>query len=348
MDIFALHSLLVTGQPQRGKRIFSLDFGPTVVQDEGSEFPSQEEGSTRGDAPWPPTLAPFCKRPTSARPCRPLPTFPAAAATAQVAAAVLAAARRHRCNWPCPDPTAPIHPGMVACPQPPRETLPSISSPPPLPPHASVSWSPCWPPSSFHTGHCRPRLAGHAGTDPQCPGQLEPPAATPAQARLLLTWSSAGPNPGPLAPGFDLPYRRQASGNQVTAGLEGGPVYNYGAADASNYLAPPPEAANALHAESDGSRTETQPDGTQFRYSTPGQLRYVRNPSGGRWTVIHDSSGRVQAVADPLGGRVTLAYGGVRNLLTSLSDAAGRRTTLTTLTGPGGSARGSRLPTATA
>ena len=47
----------------------------------------------------------------------------------------------------------------------------------------------------------------------------------------------------------------------------------------------------------------------------------------------HDSSGRVQAVADPLGGRVTLAYGGVRNLLTSLSDAAGRRTTLTTLMG---------------
>jgi YD repeat-containing protein len=165
--------------------------------------------------------------------------------------------------------------------------------------------------------------------------QQQPPSAAPAQARPLLTYSTSGQSNSPIAPYFDLAYRRQ-NGGQVTAGLEGGPTYSYSAPDGSNYYGPPPEAANALHAESDGGSTETQPDGSQFRYTNSGQLHYVRNPGGGRWTLSHDVSGRVSAVADPLGGRVTLAYGGSLNVLRSITDAAGRRTTLTTLAGPSG------------
>src|SRR5262245_47700663 len=160
--------------------------------------------------------------------------------------------------------------------------------------------------------------------------QAEPPGLGPLGPRPLLSYNSArSGETGAFGGGVGLPqHRAVASGPRVSTPLRPALTEAYVNKDAQGYYQVPADAANALREEADGSWTETQPDGAQFRYSSAGQLRAVAVPGGGRWTVTHDGTGRVRSLADPFGRRVTVTHD-VLGPARRLTDPAGRHTTLT-------------------
>src|SRR5262249_61326724 len=99
---------------------------------------------------------------------------------------------------------------------------------------------------------------------------------------------------------------------------------SYSAKDANGYYLPGTEAINALKQETNGTWTETQSDGVQFRYDASGALLWVSTPGGGRTSVTY-SSLRPQALIGPFGRRVTVTYD-AGGKLKRITDAGGRLT----------------------
>jgi YD repeat-containing protein len=97
---------------------------------------------------------------------------------------------------------------------------------------------------------------------------------------------------------------------------------------ASAYYQPSTRTSDSVMKNSDGSWTQTQPDGFQTDYDTTGKAVRVSNAAGSRWTTAYDSGGRVSSVTDPLLRRTSYAYtsgGNIRRIL----DPGGRITSFT-------------------
>src|SRR5439155_22764428 len=140
--------------------------------------------------------------------------------------------------------------------------------------------------------------------------QLHPPCGGPADPRLLFTYNSelAGTT-AEFGNGWNNNFKRSATEVSSTAanGKTGtGITYSYTSKDATTgYYTPPGEAKNSLKQEANGTFTETQPDGTGYRYDTTGKLQYVSNPAGGRWSLSYSGSS-IRNITDPFGRRTSL------------------------------------------
>ncbi len=193
--------------------------------------------------------------------------------------------------------------------------------------------------STGSPGDCGPRAGGGWRV---LPGshlllfQMQPPAAGPIDPLPLFTYIGGQVS---ILPQYDSAFgfgwksaysRSVGVVDESTADVGTGTwtVYRYtGLGGATGYYTPPGDAANSLKKETVGW-TETQPDGTTFRYDANGALQYLRNAAGARWTTTYDSDGRLSSIRDPFGRRTTLAFD-ANNKIKRLQDAGGRITTFT-------------------
>jgi RHS repeat-associated protein len=97
---------------------------------------------------------------------------------------------------------------------------------------------------------------------------------------------------------------------------------------AGTTLVPQGGLVNSLLQSSDGTYTETQPDGLKLKYNSSGTLSRLTSPAGDIWTMSYDSGGRLTNIADPFNRNTVLAYTSGGNIR-RITDAAGRITTLT-------------------
>jgi YD repeat-containing protein len=104
-----------------------------------------------------------------------------------------------------------------------------------------------------------------------------------------------------------------------------GDVYRYTNKTSGGTYIPPAGVPHSLVKNSDGTWTETQPNGFQFRYDTTGKLATMRAVSGARWTLSYNST-RIAKIVDPTNSRTSYVYDGSNNIR-RITDTAGRSTT---------------------
>src|SRR5439155_2504626 len=140
--------------------------------------------------------------------------------------------------------------------------------------------------------------------------QFRPPAAGPADPRPLFTYNSDGSSGGEFGNGWNNSFKRsvtEVDATSATVNAGTGQSFAYTSKDAgTGYYTPPGTAKNALQKDS-GGWTETQPDGTAFRYDTTGKLQYVKNPAGARWSLTY-SAGLIRRITNPFNRLTSFAY----------------------------------------
>jgi YD repeat-containing protein len=163
--------------------------------------------------------------------------------------------------------------------------------------------------------------------------QWLPADAGPGNPRPILTYNSTAQNSNSeFGANWTGQFSRSVSsaGNTATVNTGSGASYAYTNPDlGTGYYDVPQAAQNALKQEASGW-TETQPDGLAFRYDANGQLQYLKNSAGSRWTLTHDVGGKVTRLTSPGGARTTLVYDtGLPSRIRRLQDAGGRITSFT-------------------
>ena len=145
-----------------------------------------------------------------------------------------------------------------------------------------------------------PTLAGASGRvdcvsrfpdGPDLLVQLRPPAAAPLDPRPVFTYNSAlASQSSELGFGWSHSFRRK-----VDAGFFGGPSVIGGTGRSLAYATPDPVTGdlrprrrmqNTLQKDAGGAWTETQADGTAFRYNSSGQFGVPQEPQ--RRSLEHD------------------------------------------------------------
>jgi hypothetical protein len=140
--------------------------------------------------------------------------------------------------------------------------------------------------------------------------QLCPPAAGPLDAQNLLCYRSTIRLPAEAGWSWTHAYKRSVttvSGSAANLNTGTWHVLAYTNLNSTTkYYTPPAGAVSALKQETSGW-TETQADGTAFRYNSGGTLVYVKNPAGGRWTLMAGTNTHFPsapaAVVSPSGSR---------------------------------------------
>jgi hypothetical protein len=160
--------------------------------------------------------------------------------------------------------------------------------------------------------------------------RMGPPSSGPADPRPLFTYHSTIATGAEFGTGWNCTYKRNVTsggGSSATVNTDTGAGFGYTGLDATNYYTPPAGVQNSLKKEASGW-TETQPDGTAFRYNSSGQMMYVKNPAGARWTTTFQGT-LLQRITDPFGNRMSFIYNSLTNKIRRVVDAWGRITSFT-------------------
>ena len=202
-----------------------------------------------------------------------------------------------------------------------------LSVQPPLPPGCA-------------TGGCIPPVGGScvvqgATVDPRSLFLIlnwAPPSGSPADVPLVFTYKSDVSNATEFGSNWSAPHQRFAD---VVVTVNPSPVnvntpsffYSYTNSGTSYSVVGPSQ--NSLVGNTTTGWTETQPDGTSFKYLNTGVLSAIANRANVRWTMIWDAGfNHVQAIQGPLGRRTTFIYN-ASNFVKRIVDPGGRITTLT-------------------
>jgi len=171
--------------------------------------------------------------------------------------------------------------------------------------------------------------------------QASPPGGDAFTMPPLLAYNSTNSaTASEVGNGWTHTFKRQVQiigGTTPVVVTGNGQSYTYQAANPSSggYVAPTSDTPNSLMAQAGWHGfTETQPDGTFYQYGSAagtgiGQLLYLHNPAGARWTLAYDGSNRVSSVVDHFGRLVTLSYNATSGKISSVQDWAGRISSLT-------------------
>jgi YD repeat-containing protein len=169
--------------------------------------------------------------------------------------------------------------------------------------------------------------------------QAGPPGGGNAASNPVLTYNSQVSGSAGLPNGWNTTFTRfvvLAGSFQLTVHTGDGKAYQYNANMQTNGYYPVLSgnpSPNSLYSPThlSGPFTETRPDGWQFYYTgvSPWNLESIRNPSGSRWTVSYDGSGRVKRVTDPFSRLTTFAYDATSTKIKRIQDAGGRITSIT-------------------
>ena len=151
--------------------------------------------------------------------------------------------------------------------------------------------------------------------------QWGPPSGSPADLPLVYTYQSAA-NPSieyqttEMGTNWFGPYHRwllNSTGiNPPPATIYSpGQIISYTGLGGSAYSTMRP-GQNTLVGNSTSGWTETQPDGTAYKYGTNGVLTAMANKAGVRWTFTWDSGfNRVLVIQGPLSRRTSFSYNGL-------------------------------------
>ena len=159
-----------------------------------------------------------------------------------------------------------------------------------------------------------------------------PPSGSPADLPLVFTYKSDSSNSTEFGSNWSSPYHRFAEPNTritPTPVSVNTPSYSYSYANSGTSYSPSAPGQNTLVGNATTGWTETQPDGTSFKYDSTGVLRSIGNRAGVRWTLTWDAAfDLVQAIQGPLGRRTSFVYN-ASNFVRRIVDPGGRITTLT-------------------
>ena len=159
-----------------------------------------------------------------------------------------------------------------------------------------------------------------------------PPSGSPADLPLVFTYKSDSANStelGTAGPGLTTALRSRTPGSIPHPLTVNTPNFLYSYFNSGTSYSATAPGQNTLVGNSTTGWTETQPDGTSFKYDNTGMLRSIGNRAGVRWTLTWDGAfDFVQAIQGPLGRRTTFVYN-ASNFLRRIVDPGGRITTLT-------------------
>jgi RHS repeat-associated protein len=152
-----------------------------------------------------------------------------------------------------------------------------------------------------------------------------PPESGPADFPLLLRFKSDTNTETEYGLGWSVPFHRFVE-TQPDNTVRVNTViqrYEYERTLGTAYSAVPP-SANLLVGSSTIGWTETQQNGTAFKYDASGVLRTIQNQAGVRWTLVWDSGfNTVQSITGPFGRRTSFAYDGA-SMIRRIQDPGGR------------------------
>ena len=177
--------------------------------------------------------------------------------------------------------------------------------------------------------------------------QMAPPAGGTMDPVPLFTYNSGNTAASALGAGWTGTFQRRALILPFSAGVSimsgTGMVYIHGQpATVPGWCYPPTTTQNMVYLDSAGC-SEYQPDYMLYRYNSSGQLQYLQGRSGIRWTVTHDSGGKVRRVTDPFLRLTSFSYDGSNNVR-RVQDPAGRITSF--VVNSSANLRGCRCPMA--
>ena len=185
-------------------------------------------------------------------------------------------------------------------------------------------------------------------SQPTVPGAADGPSSLNPASGNLLTRLGA-PRSGPFGPTPILTYNSHSSdaaefgfgwtatpkqtlqavdASTVRLTDSSGALLVYTGKDSSGRYRAPGSTRDALVQHSDGSWTQTQPDGFQTRFSSAGQPQWLADSSGGRWTLSYDASSRLRRITDPFSRLTTYAYDAF-GYIQRVQDPGGRLTSFT-------------------
>jgi YD repeat-containing protein len=147
----------------------------------------------------------------------------------------------------------------------------------------------------------------------------------------FLTYNSDTPASSEFGYGwFAAPKQVLTSLSSTSADVTdgGGTVLHFTSKDSNGRYLAPSSTADALVLNSDGTWTQTQPDGFQMRYDSTGRLTRLSSASGSRWTLSYGTGGRISRILDPFNRPTTYAYDGNNNLR-RVQDASARISSFT-------------------
>ncbi|HVC95318.1 MAG TPA: hypothetical protein VND64_16600 [Pirellulales bacterium] len=159
--------------------------------------------------------------------------------------------------------------------------------------------------------------------------QIVLPDAGPYSPDPFLTYCSKTALQTEYGYGWQGAHKRQLvviGGATAQITDSAGSIYRFYNKSSAGLYVPAAGITNSLVQNSDGTYTETQPDGFSYRYSSGGQLSRMQTLASQRYTLLYDGGGRVTKVLDPFSRRLTYSYDGSSHIR-HIIDVGGRITT---------------------